>query len=107
MKIVVNGEEREIEDGATVSRLVSLLDLKSDRLAIELNVRILRKGDWDSTELAEADRVEIVSFVGGGAAGSQRGAAFGLELEPEERCAGFADTFYLLRKDVQLRIDRT
>ena len=66
MKIVVNGEEREIESGTTLGQLVSLLDLAQDRLAIELNRRILRKKEWDSTELNEADAIEIVSFVGGG-----------------------------------------
>ena len=66
MKIVVNGEQKEVERGTTLGLLVSQLNLKPDRLAIELNRRILRKGDWDSTELAEADTIEIVSFVGGG-----------------------------------------
>ena len=66
LKIVVNGEQKEIERGTTLGQLVLQLDLKSDRVAIELNRRIRRKGDWDSTELAEADTIEIVSFVGGG-----------------------------------------
>ena len=68
MKIAVNGEEKEIESGTTLGELLSRLDLKQDRLAIELNRRILRRSDWSSATLAEGDAIEIVSFVGGGAA---------------------------------------
>ena len=67
MKITVNGEEREIGAGATVAALLEALELKPERLAIELNRRIVRRADWGRTALAEGDRVEIVHFVGGGA----------------------------------------
>jgi len=67
LKVLVNGEQKEIEPGTRLRTLVSELELKPDRIAIELNRRILRKADWDSTELAEGDAVEVVSFVGGGA----------------------------------------
>ena len=86
MKIVVNGDEEDIERGTTVGQLVSRLNLKSDRLAIEVNRRILRKRDWDSTKLAEADTIEIVSFVGGGAPGSRQDSGFGFDIECEDQC---------------------
>lgn len=67
MTVIVNGEEKQIEDRAAVADLVSALRLKPERLAIEVNRRIVRRADWPSTTLAEGDKVEIVHFVGGGA----------------------------------------
>jgi thiamine biosynthesis protein ThiS len=67
LRVTVNGEEREVEAGTTVSRLVELLALAPERLAVELNREVLRRARWAETELRDGDRVEIVHFVGGGA----------------------------------------
>lgn len=67
MNIILNGEVRNITDNIAVNRLISELGLKPERLAVEVNSRIIRKADWPSTTLAEGDKVEIVHFVGGGA----------------------------------------
>lgn len=67
LKIVVNGEEREIELGATVSDLVRLLDIAPERVAVELNREVVRRARWAEVTLREGDRVEVVHFVGGGA----------------------------------------
>jgi thiamine biosynthesis protein ThiS len=66
VRVTVNGEPREVEAGTTVARLVELLALAPERLAVELNREVLRRALWAATELAEGDRVEIVHFVGGG-----------------------------------------
>jgi thiamine biosynthesis protein ThiS len=66
LTVIVNGEEKEISDGLSVSGLLNALDLKPERLAVELNRRIIRRAEWDSTTLADGDRLEIVNFVGGG-----------------------------------------
>lgn len=68
MQVAVNGEMREVEAGTTVARLVELLALAPERLAVELNREVLRRARWAETELMDGDRVEIVHFVGGGAA---------------------------------------
>jgi thiamine biosynthesis protein ThiS len=68
LRVMVNGEPREVEAGMTVTRLVELLALAPERLAVELNREVLRRARWPETELAEGDKVEIVHFVGGGAA---------------------------------------
>jgi thiamine biosynthesis protein ThiS len=73
VRVTVNGEPREVEAGTTVARLVELLALAPERLAVELNREVLRRARWAATELAEGDRVEIVHFVGGGATGSEGG----------------------------------
>ena len=67
VRVMVNGEPREVEAGTSVARLVELLALAPERLAVELNREVLRRALWPETELAEGDRVEIVHFVGGGA----------------------------------------
>lgn len=66
VRVNVNGEPREVEAGTTVARLVELLALAPERLAVELNREVLRRSLWPETKLAEGDRVEIVHFVGGG-----------------------------------------
>jgi thiamine biosynthesis protein ThiS len=64
--IQVNGERRETAPGTTVAALLSQLDLTAGRVAIERNLRILPKTEWEKTELTDGDRFEIVQFVGGG-----------------------------------------
>jgi thiamine biosynthesis protein ThiS len=64
--VVINGEETELADSAFVRDLVDKLGLKPERLAVEVNRKIVRKAEWDSTSLSDGDKVEIVHFVGGG-----------------------------------------
>lgn len=66
MAIVLNGEEREIADGSTVLSLLRELGLPESRVAVERNRTIVRKADYPGTPLSDGDRVEIVTFVGGG-----------------------------------------
>ena len=64
--IEVNGEKHETASGTTVRTLLDQLGLNAGRVAIEYNLQILRKSEWDSTKVAPGDRLEIVQFVGGG-----------------------------------------
>ncbi len=66
MVISVNGEEREMEAGLTVRALLRLLSIKEARVAVEVNLDVVRREQLDHRVLVERDRVEIVSFVGGG-----------------------------------------
>ena len=66
MEIVVNGERRAVAEGATVRSLLAELSLPESRVAVERNRAIVRKADFEGTELRNGDRVEIVTFVGGG-----------------------------------------
>jgi sulfur carrier protein len=65
MKITVNGEPVEIESGETVRTLLARRNLSPDKVAIELNRRLLRSERYDQP-LNEGDTIEIVTFVGGG-----------------------------------------
>ncbi len=64
--IQVNGETRETHQGTTISTLLAQLGLNSGRVAVEYNLQILPKTEWDHTQVANGDRLEIVQFVGGG-----------------------------------------
>lgn len=66
MNVTVNGDEKQIAQGTTISGLLEILEVKPERLAVEVNRRIVRRTNWGSTALAEGDRIEIVNFVGGG-----------------------------------------
>ncbi len=66
IRIVVNGEPREIPPQESIASLLRFLGLPTERLAVELNKVIVRKRDWDSTGVADGSRIEIVEFVGGG-----------------------------------------
>lgn len=64
--VVVNGEEREVPEGATVLDLLSAMERHPRTVAIEHNGDILPRNRYDETALAEGDRLEIVGFVQGG-----------------------------------------
>ncbi len=64
--IQVNGENREIAAGTTITGLLVRLGLNSSRVAIEYNLHILPKAKWDDTQVVQGDCLEIVQFVGGG-----------------------------------------
>lgn len=66
MLIKVNGEQREVEPETALAKLVTLLNLKPEQIAIELNKEVVRRASWDETLLREDDQIEIVHFVGGG-----------------------------------------
>jgi len=66
IQLVVNGERREIEQNATVAHLLERLGTPLERVAVELNLRILDKQDYATTVLNDGDRLEIINFVVGG-----------------------------------------
>lgn len=63
--IIINGENKEA-CGMTLTEYLISADYKTDRIAVEINGAILAKTKYDTTILNEGDKVEIVSFVGGG-----------------------------------------
>jgi sulfur carrier protein len=65
MTVTVNGEQRELPDGETLRALVGRFQLVPEKVAIELNRRLVRSEKYD-TPLANGDQIEIVTFVGGG-----------------------------------------
>ncbi len=66
MRIRVNDEELTVDDGTTVADLVRRFDLAPERVAVEVNQRLVRRATYPETRLHPDDRVEIVTLVGGG-----------------------------------------
>ncbi len=67
MNVTVNGEQTELTGAITVSELLTAQDVKMpDMVSVEVNGKILKRSEFDSTTLAEADSVEFLYFMGGG-----------------------------------------
>ena len=64
--MVINGETRTVVQGTTVAALLVDLGLGDRRVAVERNREVVPRADHASTELAAGDRLELVTFVGGG-----------------------------------------
>ena len=69
MRIVVNGEPRDVPAGSTVAQLLTSLGVNPLMVVVEVNVEILRRDQHAITVLREGDTVEIVHMVGGGSPG--------------------------------------
>ncbi len=67
MTIQVNGESRGLGEGQAVASLLRELDIRADRVAVELNLEIVDRKEFETRGLRDGDRVEILSFIGGGA----------------------------------------
>lgn len=67
MQLTINGKSRNFEVASfNVANLVQNLDLGGKRLAIELNGEIVPRSQFENTQLANGDQLEIVGAVGGG-----------------------------------------
>ena len=65
-EITLNGKPEIVEDGATVAQLLVAKGVNPGRVAVELNRRIIRREEFESTRLNAGDVLEVVTFVGGG-----------------------------------------
>ena len=65
MRLTVNGDIIETKS-STVGELLAELGILQGRVAVEVNLNIVKKADYDGFTLKEGDVVEIVNFVGGG-----------------------------------------
>lgn len=66
MNVTVNGKAEQLEDGMTLAALVAKYGLVPLRVAVEVNQELVSRRNYDATSLKDGDRVEIVTFVGGG-----------------------------------------
>ena len=67
MKVMLNGQERQIAEGhRSLSMLLAELEIDPRKVAIERNLEIVPRMQHSSTLLSEGDRIEIVQFIGGG-----------------------------------------
>jgi sulfur carrier protein len=66
MTIVVNGDARTVAPGTTVAVLIAELGFGDRRVAVECNREVVPRARHATTVLGEGDRLEVVTFVGGG-----------------------------------------
>ena len=66
MKIILNGEEREFPGEITLEELLRELALARDSVAIEVNGALVPRARFAAQRVQPGDRLEIVTFVGGG-----------------------------------------
>ena len=65
-KVTINGEAREVEDGATIAAMLTAIGLDPERVAVERNREIVPRSSLVAVAVDEGDAYEIVQFVGGG-----------------------------------------
>jgi thiamine biosynthesis protein ThiS len=66
MTITLNGDKHELAAPVSVSALLQQLEIDARRVAVELNLAVVKKAAYDSAVIKDGDEVEIVNFVGGG-----------------------------------------
>jgi sulfur carrier protein len=66
MNIVLNGEQRGLDDALTLRALIDRLELNGKRLAVEVNEEVVPRSQHAEYRLHDGDRVEIVHAIGGG-----------------------------------------
>jgi sulfur carrier protein len=67
MKVIVNGNETELPQGATVAALVERLDVPGGRgVAVAVDAEVVPRGEWERHALDEGDHVEVLRAIQGG-----------------------------------------
>lgn len=66
MRIRLNGDPYDVAGPLTISALLTQLDIDARRVAVEHNLVVVKRAEYDSAVIREGDEVEIVNFVGGG-----------------------------------------
>jgi sulfur carrier protein len=68
MTILLNGEQRELPAGTTVRGLLAALDVPGGErgVAIAVDAEVVPRGEWDTTELDDGARVEVLRAIQGG-----------------------------------------
>jgi len=66
MNLTINGEPRALPEAASVAAMLTHLGIDTKKVAVERNLEIVPKSAFETTRLADGDRIEIVHFIGGG-----------------------------------------
>ena len=66
VRVLVNGEPRQLAAGATVGTLIAELGFTAGAVAVERNREVVPRRDHGTTALLSGDELEVVTFVGGG-----------------------------------------
>jgi sulfur carrier protein len=66
MQLTINGQSHQVQQGATIAQLLHDLRLEGKPVAVEVNLELVPKQRHAEHRLADGDRLEIVTLVGGG-----------------------------------------
>ncbi len=67
MELIVNGEKKSFnKESMTITELVKELGIKVPNYAVAVGMEVIPKSEYDTYKLKDGDKVEIVTFVGGG-----------------------------------------
>ncbi len=65
MQVIINGEQKSLKSSATVSDIISNLNIEG-KIAVEVNKEILPRSQFDQYQVCDGDVLEIVRAIGGG-----------------------------------------
>lgn len=66
MELMINGKPREVHERATIATLLEELKIDPLRVAVQLNLEIIKRERYAQTVLRAGDRLEIITFMAGG-----------------------------------------
>ena len=66
LRLIINGEEREIQSSVNITELLLELEIKGSHLAVAVNSQVIPRLSYEKTLLSQDDQIEIVTAVGGG-----------------------------------------
>ena len=66
MTIILNGDRVDVTGPLTLSALLVQLGVDARRVAVEHNLNVVKRANYDTTQIQDGDQIEIVNFVGGG-----------------------------------------
>jgi sulfur carrier protein len=66
MNIIINGEDKSFEEGITLKSIIDSLQIEDKIMAAAVNMEIVKKDQWNEFILQKDDKLELLSFVGGG-----------------------------------------
>lgn len=66
MKLFINGESMEFENGKNIAEILVILGVEAKFFAITLNAKLVKKEDYERTILKDGDKIEMLQFMGGG-----------------------------------------
>lgn len=66
MQLVINGNAKEFDDNTTLQEIIGKLGLEGKVMAAALNMEIIKQDKWATCKPKDADKLELLDFVGGG-----------------------------------------
>ncbi|MFQ5482584.1 MAG: sulfur carrier protein ThiS [Nitrospinaceae bacterium] len=72
MRLVINGQDQELESSHTVAELLEHLEITGAHIAVAVNLQVVPRAQYAQTSLHDGDKIEIVHAVGGGSTGALR-----------------------------------